>query len=131
MITHEIEKKNLVFKIIEYGLKKERFTMNQLMTDLKLDEGELDFVYRNLYKDIASNSTSSNHIIAGMNLSAIGNTNPPCALLPTAIFQYVDWLEIKEARKAATKAKYLSWIAIGITLFIGVIQSYLAFKALK
>jgi hypothetical protein len=43
-------------------------------------------------------------------------------LLPNAVFQYNDYLEIKAAREAAKESKRLAWIAIGLSLVVGIIQ---------
>ena len=136
MLTHEIEKKNLVFRIIEYGLKHPKFTVNALQKDLDLNKFEFLFLKNNLFS-IGGNQ-NPNHIIATERdyfkesqkhianpLDRIDLNDYDCRLLPTAIFSYVDWLEIKEARKSATTSKFLAILAIAISIAIPMVQDYL------
>jgi len=118
----------LVLKIIEYCFEKDTFTLSELNEKLRLTSKELAFLKSTLIQMQMSGVSSPNHIMRYDALQAIGNLDDDMEanvrLLPTAIFQYIDYLEVVEARKAATEARRLSWIAIGITLIIGIAQLY-------
>jgi hypothetical protein len=119
---HSVDK-NITLKVIEYSLKTEKVFLNTMLKDMKLNTEEAAFVSNHMIA--LNNATGPNHILTKAHPNV--GFNPDVSqlhLLPSALFSYVDHLEIIEARKAAKEARILSWIAIGITLFLGVLQIY-------
>lgn len=118
------DQQNLIFRVIEYGLQKDVFTLNNLKEDLKLDELTFQFVFNNLFT--VNDQQSTNHLIASVySITPLKNYPPhgyyslQARLLPNAIFQYIDYLEIKAARQAAIESRKLAWIAIWFSSIIG------------
>lgn len=123
---------NLILKVIEYALSKDTFTLEEMEKDFKDYVGSWSYIRNTLVADNAR-QTNPNHIIVISNPKYNGSNMPDPAiskyrLLPSAYFSYIDHLEVVEARKAAKSAKVLSWIAIGISLGLGVLQIYLELK---
>lgn len=115
------DQQNLIFRVIQFGLDKESFTLTEAIDNKVLTTLEASFFY-NYYVWNSGSTQNTNHV-----LLAKGRTNDynnkndwTYTVLPTAIFQYIDYLEIVEARKAATEARRLSWIAIWISCILGV-----------
>lgn len=111
------QERNLIFRIIEYGLRKDVLSLNSLKEDLKLDESTFQFAFNHLFTTSARQF--ANHLIASVQSVPIMQHVPQytyhsleARLLPSAVFQYIDYLEIKAARKAARESKKLAWIAI-------------------
>lgn len=129
--------KNLIIRIIEYGLEKDVFTLNSLKEDLNLDEPTLKFIFNNLFA--INDQQSANHLIAlvqsipaNLKYQFSKSLNSlQVRLLPNAIFQYSDYLEIKAARQAAKESKKLAWIAIWISLFIGLASLVVGYLQLQ
>jgi hypothetical protein len=121
--------RSLIFRIIEYGISHDTFTVNELQKALALGDTELLFIFRTLWlvSDGRGMAATPNHVI--VNRDGIGNFDfkgacfdVKCCLLPSALFSYVDYLEIKQARMAAQESKRLSWIAIAISIALGLLQ---------
>jgi len=127
----------LVFRIVEYGIEHEEFTLTSLINDLKLTENDKRHLRNHLLsRDITVNSP--NHVIAvvgGDGLDGHGKKlilkddyhDLTYRILPNAVFQYVDYLEIVEARKTSTIARNLSWLAIAISLILGAWQIWIGY----
>src|SRR6478752_3185772 len=104
-----MNERHLIYRIIEYGKKVQFFSYLQLKRDLALTEEEDGYVYNTMVHwqdDVNPNHLMSivrnayhdkDHHRAG----DVNYTSSILALLPTAIFQYNDYLEIVEARKSA------------------------------
>jgi hypothetical protein len=115
---------HLIYRIIRYGLNNESFTLTKLFKDLNLTEQEQEFVRYHFLKD--SHNEKPNHIIAyhepfSME-GSISLSKKLISVLPNAVFQFNDYLEIKAAREAAKESKRLAWVAIGLSLVVGIIQ---------
>ncbi len=135
-----MNEKHLIYRIIEYGQKEQFFTYPQLKAELNLSPDEDGYVYNTMIH--WDNEATANHLIAivkrnfytgssGHSLPVIDNQKSILGLLPTAIFQYNDYLEIIQARKSAQEAKRLSWYAIWISIGLGVGQIIISYMQLK
>lgn len=125
------EQEHLALRIIGYASDKDEFFLNDMSIELKLSSSDRTFIHNN-YVAINPN-INPNHIFR----TVITNINPPSLielehhylvrLLPTALFNYVDHLEVIEARKAATVAKQQSAKAIKISIWSLIVASILGF----
>jgi hypothetical protein len=118
---------HLIYRIIRYGLTHHVFTLTNLYNDLQLTEDERRHVNHHFIK--STDTETPNHLIASLNPNYFGNherginfQDLSVMLLLNGIFQYNDYLEIKAASEAAKESKRLAWIAIGLSLIVGVIQ---------
>jgi hypothetical protein len=138
-MEHQSEK-DLVLKIIEYARENEVFHLKDLYSDLGLVQEDRNFVYYSLFN--MSHNPNPNHIL--QSLMTWEEEKPRgqgeregvehqrlVRLLPTALFSYIDHLEIIEARKAATDARRLSlrsmWISsilAAVAILLTVIQLF-------
>ena len=117
-----LDQRNLILRIIEFGIKNPAFTYNQMTSDLKLNSNETTFTRHTLFSEQAQND-SPNKIFRLVDPRADSKVyNEPCMILPNALFSYIDHLEIVEARKAAKDSKKLAWIAIWISTGIGLVS---------
>lgn len=125
------QENNLVLKLCEYGISHDEFVLSRFFKENKLNQDEQDFINSVLCHQ--TGETNPNHVVtismvhfqglteADLELFSKGDfRNRPARLLPNAIFNYIDHLEIIEARKAAKESKRLAWIAIWISVSIGV-----------
>jgi hypothetical protein len=111
------ESENLILKITEYALNRKRFTLNELVEDLSLDKEDTSFVANSL---LAHNTDTNNpnHLLTISKQEIVNqSTVYYYSLVPTAFYNYVDYLEIKEARKHADEAKKQSMLALQITVY--------------
>jgi hypothetical protein len=125
------EEGNLILKVIEYALRKEIFTLEELEADLKEYVDFMPYIKNTLIGYKAA-ETNPNHII--IMAEAIyqdkyivrgvtpDHNKSKYRLLPSAYFSYIDHIEVVEARINAKEAKRLSWIAIIISIGVGIIQ---------
>ncbi len=117
---------NLTFRVIEYGFCKSVFSFNELQSALGLDMHEISFT-RSVLWALDSKSMTPNSVFCTVKpryrqtgpSDPVADFDDPCMLLPSAIFSYIDHLEIVEARRAAKESKKLAWIAIWISVFVG------------
>jgi hypothetical protein len=119
---------NLILKVIEYAINKETFTLEEFEADFKEYE-EYMFYIKNTLFNYNFRESNPNQIITISYPEYIDPKSPSInrlkskyRLLPSAYFSYIDHLEVIEARNAAKEAKRLSWIAILISIGIGLIQ---------
>lgn len=128
---------NLVLRIIDFGKDHQFLYFKHLKKELLLTPQEENlcintFIHFPRIKD----EINTNHIMQCIEMplldsSTINYDECLLTLLPTAIFQYIDYIEIKEARKSAQEAKRLSWYAIWISIFLGAIQIIIGYLQLK
>lgn len=125
---------NLILRITEYAIKHNSFDLAQLITDLQLGQDDSEFIKNSLVSK-STIADNPNHILVVGNAditltekeNATEGTNyselrKPYRLLPTAFYNYVDYLEIKEARRQASEAKQQANLAIQLTLFAIIIS---------
>ncbi len=125
--------KNLILRITEFAVSNSPFIYNEMAEALKINEYEEGFIYRNILKGEHGSNDNPHHILAVTGRSEPENHDwrtHVYELLPAAFYNYVDYLEIVEARKSAQTAKTLSWIAIWITVCLGITQIFLAYLQL-
>lgn len=119
-----MDNKNLVYRIIEYGIDKKSFSMLQMKEDLKLTDDDQNYILTIWLRGGTADS-NPNHIIVSY------QSDKDCRILPAAVFHYNDYLEIVEARKSAQHAKKLSWYAIWISSCLAVIQIVIGYFQLR
>jgi len=119
---------NLILKITKYAINRNSFPLDQLITDLDLEKHDVEFVISNLVSK-SNNSSNPNHLLvvdSGIIATEVGNSTggknfselrKSYRLLPTAFYNYVDYLEIKEARKQANEAKKQATLALQMTVY--------------
>lgn len=119
---------NLHFKIIRFGAEeKELFTFDELSKSLNLTSKEERYVASYLIGYSGQDSNSYVLSFEDPTMEAYkGDVNyirdRTCRLTSASIFEYIDYLEIKAARESSTEARRLSWIAIGISVILGIAQ---------
>ena len=114
------EEKQLILRIIKYVRIHHRVTLQQIIDELKLDPTDQEFLVSTLSRK-QGQGDNPNHVVAFVSRPNSNNYNLPkeneYQLLPTALFSYIDYLEIVEARKAAGDARKLSLTAIEIAVW--------------
>jgi hypothetical protein len=122
------EEKELVMRIIKYVKTHHRATLTQIKEALELDQTDYNFMAMVLVKRI-NQRDNPNHILAFANRPDSNNgedyREDEYQLVPTAVFSYVDYLEIKEARAQAAEAKNLSLLAIQIAVWSLILSSFI------
>ena len=128
------EERNLIIRITEYAIEHNSFELTQLIADLNLGQEDSEFIKNSLVSKsyTADNPNhilvvSNNDILRTVKENETGGKNyselrKPYRLLPTAFYNYVDYLEIKEARKQADEAKKQASLALQLTVFAIVIS---------
>lgn len=124
---------HLIYRIIKYGIEKGQFTLRQLYSDLKITPEER--AYTNFTINPGGSTDNPNHIIIFLSREGNGLEDYTCAILPTAVMSYTDYLEIQEARKNSEFAKRQSFWALTISIIalvvsglIGIVQIWLQLK---
>ena len=128
------EERNLIIRVTEYAIDHNSFELAQLIADLKLGQDDSHFLMNSLVSK-STTADNPNHILVvgdpdilktfkedeniGISYSEL---RKPYRLLPTAFYNYVDYLEIKEARKQANEAKKQASLALELTVFAIVIS---------
>lgn len=117
-------KNHLLYKILKYGFENETFTLDSLREDLQLNSNEVEYV-----RKLSSNTKGeSNDVII---LFSTDNKESQWEsdrnkwqymLAPTYYSHYIEMIELEEARKTSIDAKRLAWIAIWISLSVGLMQ---------
>lgn len=120
---------NLAFRVMRFGIEKETFSLLSLKNEGKFREDEIFTVF-SMFLAVNSAMVNDHILVTTVNFNENQKDlsrlwDMPCRLTTNAIFQYVDYLEIVEARKSAADAKRLSWIAIGIAVVLGIVQTAL------
>ena len=128
------KERNLILRITKYAIKHKSFELDQLITDLKLGQDDSDFVKNSLVSK-SSTADNPNHILVVGNTDILGTVKENSTggrnysqsrksyrLLPTAYYNYVDYLEIKEARKQANEAKKQASLAVQLTVWAIIIS---------
>ncbi|MBL7843461.1 MAG: hypothetical protein JNK44_06325 [Cyclobacteriaceae bacterium] len=105
-------------------MSKDSFTKREMFELLKLETEDRAYIEKYLLCSDHRN-VLPNHIFAEIDrLNIKDHMDYRFKILPTAIFQYIDYLEIVEARKAATTARTLSWLAIGVSVILTFLQIF-------
>jgi hypothetical protein len=125
---------SIVYRIIEFGMSRTVFTKVELFVSLGLTnehgqaidgDAQLRIDHISSYFVCCDPKTvASNHVIGEVRRSPHELQNQ-YSLLPSAIMQYEDYLEIKGARQNAEQARRFSIIAIGVSaigLFVAFAQ---------
>lgn len=123
------EEKHLIIRVTKYALDNPNFKLTELQSELGLTDEEYYYVRNSLIESDSKQTDNPNHILVLYSENAearnIGNLDIAesyYALLPNAFYNYIDYLEIKEARKQAVEARKYAIIAIwvsAVALFFG------------
>lgn len=130
-----IANRPLIFRVIEYGMKHQYFTLLELYRDLNLSENDRDYVW-NVLTGNRTVASQYDHILAVAKYNDskgvfrdVAVEDDTFALIPSTIFNYMDYLELvearenaKQARETANKAHRTSIAAIIISIAIGLVQ---------
>src|SRR5690242_6888990 len=95
---------HLIFRIIEFGMNKDWFYLKDLYKELSVSIEDKNYIMHNLVR--LDSDTSPNHIITTVSslskkpsgqgeIESFEHTRQ-LRILPTAVFSYVDHLEIVE-----------------------------------
>jgi len=112
------EEQNLIYKIINYGMGREDFTLRELFHELNIehDGGTGIYIQRYLLAP-RPDDVGPNHIFAEVQRYNIPDAlDYRLRLLTSAVFQYEDYQELKAARQNAAQARVFSIIAILISI---------------
>lgn len=119
---------NLIIRVTEYGMKNSNFSLEQLRKDLNLDWKELQFVEHAMTERNKPSTDNPNHLLvpsefqySELSTNLLPHQNK-YSLVPNAFYNYIDLLEIREARKQANIAKKQSMIAIWISVLAIIIS---------
>jgi site-specific DNA-cytosine methylase len=115
-----MEKENIYLKALEIGFnsKDEGISFNEMKSTLsslgyKFEEKLLSNWYYVSFEHVKRVYFSTNPSVIGM---AIEEDNNKYSLCSDSLFQYLEYVELKEARENSKSAKNYSLIAIGIAL---------------
>jgi len=129
-----LNSKHLALRITKYGLENQSFSISKLKQDLQLTDSEETFVLSAL-RSPTSHTDNPNHIICVFEITKPESLKKEeggiilrmpyekYTLTPTALYNYIDYLEIVEARKVANEAKKQSSIALQITVWSIIIST--------
>jgi hypothetical protein len=123
------ENRHLVFRLVQFGIDRKQFTFSEMFEALDLSPDEEQYIKKVVWDTNRDVESGANKLLIKVPRLGTHENDWKYMLLPDAVFQYVDYLEIIEARKAAKSARTLSWIAIIITLVLGVLQTYFQLSA--
>lgn len=128
---------HLVFRVIKYGMNHQYFTLTQMFEEMKLGLLDKKFITDTLISRSPSHSENINHLLIITQNEVLVETkieDYSFTLLPNAIIQYTDYLEIVEARENAKDAKQQSLIALQfsaasliVAILLGLFQCFLTF----
>lgn len=120
-----VEQHNLILRITEYAVNRSSFIYTEMKDALGLNIDEDAFIQA--YCITYSRETENpNHIFVQTNYSSSGGwMHSRYRLLPTAFYNYVDYVEIKVARQQATDAKHQSSLALMVAVGSLVIGSFI------
>ncbi|MFN8336291.1 MAG: hypothetical protein U0U09_14265 [Cyclobacteriaceae bacterium] len=118
----EDHSQHLIIRVTQYGLSHQSFLLSDLYKDLNLTNEESKYVLNVLTQTQRPSTDNPNHILVLSKevKNEFGNTvvnKSSYTLVPNAFYNYVDYLEIKEARKAADQAREQSSTAITIAIW--------------
>ncbi|MFZ1806902.1 MAG: hypothetical protein WAU36_06770 [Cyclobacteriaceae bacterium] len=120
------EEQNLILRVTKYAIKNKKFKLDEIKTDLEMDEYDFLFLKTTLTSHTKS-SENPNHILVAYNMVFYKTSivpdqdNSEYSLLPNAYYNYVDYLEIKEAKRSSRIALFVSLVALliaGLQLFL-------------
>ena len=136
-----MEHSNIILRITEYGIKHKSFTMTKIIEELAIPTSDLSFLDTLTSKEPKSDNPQHVLVFVHANLKnaerhekALLNpyANSNCvyqgkdddyyAILPTAFYNFVGYIEIKEARKHADEAKRQSTLALSLTQYALIIS---------
>ncbi len=109
------EERNIILRVSKYGAEHQIFVYSDMKDALKLDSTDDTFLHNNCMKFPYQQEPNSNHLLVQINASNNGFIGSEFRLLPTALYNYVDYIEIKQARRSSTIAFILSLVAILIS----------------
>ncbi|MCK4921619.1 MAG: hypothetical protein KAS71_11275 [Bacteroidales bacterium] len=123
-------KDNLVYRIIEYAYNNEVFDFNDLKKDLNLSPQE-ELTVRDRFVVTGEISTPNHLLVRDHNFNKLGKLTKryeerALRALPSAIFHYIEFVELQEARKTAKQSFWIAWIAIFFSLIFGSLQVVIA-----
>ncbi len=118
---------NLIFRVTEYGMNRQAFTLVEMKNDLDLKLAEYRYIRNRLCSYSGSTGDNPNHILGFVHpaLDEDLKGHPEYdsySLLPTAIYNYIDYLELQDARKFAIDANKQSMLALRLTIFAIIIS---------
>jgi hypothetical protein len=120
--------KHLVFRAIEHVIDKPEFDLAEVIRELKLSGEEEQYIRGLIWDTSKDGEATPNEIFVRVKRMGANVNDWKYMLLPDAVFQYMDYIEVVEARKAARHARVVSWVAIIISLVIGGLQLYWQIK---
>jgi hypothetical protein len=120
----KLDDRTLILRITKYAANQHReFYYTDMKDALQLDDDDDGYILTNLTA-FNSSTENPNHIlqiyevITGKSGTAMSNRLASTyTLLPQALYNYVDYLEIVEARKAANEAKVLSLLSLRVAVW--------------
>lgn len=134
MESELLENQHLILRVTDYGLKHQEFTLEEMYNQLSLNKSEREYVRNVLTQTTSVTTDNTNHIfVLFTEVAERGFTNVKMStytLVPNAFYNYVDYLEIKEARKSAEQAREQSSTAIWISVWALVATVALGFLQL-
>lgn len=118
--------RNLILKVSKYGAEHSIFVYTDMKDALQLTSSDDEFLRKTCIKFNGEVTSGPNHLLVEVVvLHSNSFMSSSFRLLPTALYNYVDYMEIKEARRQAREAKFQSSLALMIAVGSLVIGSFI------
>jgi hypothetical protein len=121
----------LVYRIIEYGIKNEICVKKKLFTDLNLTDVQQNY-FDQVLASHRTDLTNPNNIMVLYHTGQSQNKDDwQFRLTPSAMFHYNDYVELKEARINAKSGRNFAIGALIVSLIsvaISTVQTYYTIK---
>lgn len=113
---------HLIIRVTEYALEHDHFQLSEMFESLKLEQHDRQYVTDAMTNGIPNTDNPNKILSLSRTVITPEGQVYYYSLLPTGFYNYVDYLEIREARKASSVALWLSILAIIISSIIGIMQ---------
>ncbi len=119
--------RSISLRLMEYGMNRTTFTDKDLIADQIIHPDSLNHILQHL-TTTQNGQADVNDVLKRINYADGTHT---FTLHTSALIAYIDYLEIKEARRSSKLAFWLSIAAIILSTVVGGAQIYLQLKSMK
>jgi hypothetical protein len=118
-MDHEQE---LIYRVINYAKGRGDFVKQHLFNDLQLSPEDINYLEKFAFAHDHSNLLPNTLFLRTNTTNATGHMQYIFRVVPTALFHYNDYLELKAARKASNEARLYAIAAIIISILAIIVQ---------